>query len=119
MKTAGLPAGATSGPSANPSQSSQPTNATPTVQFDVSNLQSSYANVCNVSSTREEVVLAFGVNSVWERGQANMQVQLTNRIVLNPYAAKRLATVLNRVVAEYESRFGALKDETRSQTNAA
>ncbi len=39
-----------------------------------------------------------------------MQVQMTNRIVLNPYAAKRLATVLNRVVAEYESRFEALEE---------
>ena len=119
MKTAGVPANATSPSSAGPSQPSRPTNAAPTVQFDVSNLQSFYANVCNVSSTREEVVLAFGVNNVWERGQANMQVQMTNRIVLNPYAAKRLATVLNRVVAEYESRFGALKDDARPQTNAA
>jgi hypothetical protein len=56
---------------------------------------------------------------VWERAQANMQVQMTNRIVLNPYAAKRLATVLNRVVAEYESRFGTLKDDARPQTNSA
>lgn len=119
MKTAGVPANATSPSSAGPSQPSQPTNAAPTVQFDVSNLQSSYANVCNVSSTREEVVLAFGVNNVWERGQTNMQVQITNRIVLNPYAAKRLATVLNRVVAEYESRFGALKDDARPQATAA
>jgi hypothetical protein len=119
MKTAGVPANATSPSSTNPSQPIQPTNATPTVQFDVSNLQSSYANVCNVSSTREEVVLAFGVNNVWERGQSNMQVQMTNRIVLNPYAAKRLATVLNRVVAEYESRFGVLKDDARPQATAA
>ena len=86
MKTAGLPASAMNGTSANSSQTSQPINAAPTVQFDVSNLQSAYANVCNVSSTREEVVLAFGVNTVWERAQANMQVQMTNRIVLNPYA---------------------------------
>lgn len=48
---------------------------------------------------------------MWERGQAHIQVQLTNRIVLNPYAAKRLAAVLNRVVAEYESKFGTLKDD--------
>jgi hypothetical protein len=119
MKTAGVPANVTSLSPAGPLQPSQPTNAAPTVQFDLSNLQSSYANVCNVSSTREEVVLAFGVNNVWERGQPNMQVQMTNRIVLNPYAAKRLATVLNRVVAEYESRFGALKDDARPQANAA
>jgi len=119
MKETGSRAGATSLSSASPPQPSQPTNATPTVQFDVSNLQSSYANVCNVSSTREEVVLAFGANNVWERGQADIQVQLTNRIVLNPHAAKRLAAVLNRVVAEYESKFGTLKDDARPQANAA
>jgi hypothetical protein len=119
MKAVGSTGNATSLSSADPSEPSQPTNATPTVQFDASNLQSSYANVCNVSSTREEVVLAFGVNNVWERRQANIQVQLTNRIVLNPYAAKRLAAVLNRVVAEYESKFWTLKDDARPQANAA
>jgi len=119
MKTPGPTANVTGLPSASPPQPSQPTNAAPTVQFDVSNLQSSYANVCNVSSTREEVALAFGVNNVWERGQANIQVQLTNRIVLNPYAAKRFAAVLTRVVAEYESKFGTLKDDARPQANAA
>src|SRR2546422_928794 len=30
-----------------------------TIRWDDSNLKSSYANVCNVSSTREEVVLVF------------------------------------------------------------
>ena len=119
MKEAGSTAKPTDRSSANPSQPSQPTNVAPTVQFDVSNLQNSYANVCNVSSTREEVVLAFGVNNVWERAQANIQVQMTNRIVLNPYAAKRLAALLNRVVAEYESKFGALKDEAGRQAKAA
>lgn len=119
MKEVRSTANVTGMSSASPSQPSQPTNAAPTVQFDVSNLQSSYANVCNVSSTREEVVLAFGVNNVWERGQANIQVQMTNRIVLNPYAAKRLAAVLNRVVAEYESKFGTLKDEAGPQAKAA
>ncbi|MGQ0667279.1 MAG: DUF3467 domain-containing protein [Nitrospiraceae bacterium] len=44
---------------------------------------------------------------------------MTDRIVLNPYAAKRLADVLNRVIAEYETLFGALKDDFRPQTNAA
>jgi hypothetical protein len=119
MKEAGSTGNARSLSPASPSQPSQPTNATPPVQFDVSNLQSSYANVCNVASTREEMVLAFGVNNVWERGQENMQVQLMNRIVLNPHAAKRLAVVLNRVIAEYESKFGTLKDDARPQAKAA
>jgi hypothetical protein len=119
MKEAGSTTDATNLSLAIPSQPRQPANVTPTVQFDVSNLQSSYANVCNVSSTREEVVLAFGVNNVWERAQANIQVQLTNRIVLNPYAAKRLAAVLNRVIAEYESKFGTLMEDARPQVKAA
>ena len=118
-KETGSPANTTSPSPAKPLPITQATNTAPTVQFDVSNLKNSYANVCNVSSTREEVVLAFGVNNVWERGQPNMQVQMTNRIVLNPYAAKRLAAVLNRVVAEYESKFGTLKDNPRPQAKAA
>src|SRR5205814_6852468 len=58
-----------------------------TIKWDDSNLKSSYANVCNVSSTREEVVLVFGINQAWERGQNEVQVQLTDRIILSPFAA--------------------------------
>jgi hypothetical protein len=36
--------------------------AGPKIRWDDSQMQSSYANVCNVASTREEVVLLFGVN---------------------------------------------------------
>jgi len=32
-------------------------------------MKNSYANVCNVTSTREEVVMLFGVNRAWNRGQ--------------------------------------------------
>ena len=87
--------------------------ASPTIRWDDSNLKSSYANVCNVSSTREEVVLVFGINQAWERGQSEVQVQLTDRLILSPFAAKRLAGLLANVVREYESRFGVLNVEMR------
>ena len=119
MKEVGSAVKATGTAPAKPAQSNQPPGSIPTVQFDVSNLHSSYANVCNVSSNREEVVLTFGVNNVWERGQTNIQIQMTDRVVLNPYAGKRLAAVLSRVIAEYESTFGPLKDDTKPQANAA
>jgi hypothetical protein len=79
------------------------------VKWDDSNLKSSYANVCNVSSSRSEVVMVFGINQDWERPQQDVKVQLTDRIILSPYAAKRLADLLNGVMAEYEKRFGPLK----------
>ena len=78
------------------------------IHFDSANVKNSYANACNVSSTREEIVLNFGLNQAWEHPQPDMQVQLTNRIILSPYTAKRLALLLSAVVQQYESRFGVL-----------
>ena len=78
------------------------------IRWDDSNLKTSYANVCNVSSTREEVTILFGTNQTWQTGQNELVVQLTDRIILNVYAAKRLSLLLNRIVADYEARFGAL-----------
>jgi len=38
-------------------------------------------------------------------------IQLTDRIIISPFAAKRLSLLLNSVVKEYESRFGTLNVE--------
>jgi hypothetical protein len=81
------------------------------VRWDTANMVSTYANVCNVSSTREEVTLLFGTNQTWFTGQEELKVDLTNRIVLNPYAAKRLSILLGNVMKEYENRFGKLPVE--------
>src|SRR5438874_8815893 len=81
------------------------------IRWDDSNMKSAYANVCNVSSTREEVVMLFGVNQAWNRGQKEVTIQLTDRIIVSPYAAKRLVMLLDGVVKEYEKRFGALNVE--------
>ena len=81
------------------------------IKWDDSNLKSSYANFCNVASTREEVVLLFGMNQAWRAGQADVTVQLTDRVILSPFAAKRLAALLDNVVKQHETRFGALPTE--------
>lgn len=81
------------------------------IKWDDSGMKSSYANVCNVTSTREEVVMLFGVNQAWNRGQKEVTIQLTDRIIVSPFAAKRLAMLLEGVVKEYEKRFGALNVE--------
>jgi len=78
------------------------------VKWDDTNMKSSYANVCNVMSTREEVVMMFGVNQAWQAGQKEVTVQLTDRIILSPHAAKRLSLLLGNIVKQYEDRFGQL-----------
>jgi len=78
------------------------------VKFDTSQLKSSYCNVCNGSSTREEVVLNFGVNSTWDLGRDNLEVALHHRIVMSPHAAKRVRDMMNRLIEEHEARHGKL-----------
>lgn len=79
------------------------------VRWNAANVKSSYANFCNASSTREEVVLNFGVSHDWERSPQNMEIELSHRIVLSPFAAKRLSQLLMKLVTEYETRYGELK----------
>ena len=85
----------------------------PTVRFDDSEVTNAYANVCNVSSSREEVVLVFGLNDAWERDASEVRVKLNSRVILSPFAAKRLTRLLNSVVQQYEARFGAMDVEIR------
>ena len=55
-----------------------------------------YDNVSNVTSTREEVVINFGINQNWDLGQKEMDVELLHRIILSPHGAKRLHILLVR-----------------------
>jgi hypothetical protein len=82
------------------------------VVWDDSRMNTSYSNVCNVLGSREEITLLFGANQAWHSGQKEVKVLLSDRVVLNPYAAKRLATLLERVLKEYENRYGELKLES-------
>ncbi|SRR6266496_3703029 len=86
--------------------------ARPNVKWDTTNLRSSYSNFCNANSTREEVVLNFGVNKTWERGaQDALDIELNHRIVLSPFAAKRLTELMQNLMKEYEARYGALPEK--------
>ncbi len=94
--------------------------AAPTVNWDDSNMRTSYANVVNASSTREEVTLFFGTNLTWNPAESSsFDVRLNDRIVLNPYAGKRLWMLLGAILKEYENRFGQLKIEASAGAGQA
>ena len=79
------------------------------VRWDNTNMHSAYSNVCNVSGTREEIVLFFGMNQNFDAGQNEMTIQLSGRIVMSPFVAKRLAALLNNVIKDYETKYGVLE----------
>jgi len=83
------------------------------IRWDSSNMRSVYANVCNVAGTLEEIVVFFGMNQSWDASQKEMTVQVSDRIVLSPFVAKRLAILLQNVIRNYETKFGALDVEPR------
>jgi len=86
------------------------------VVWDDSKMDTTYANVANAASTREEVALLFGTNTSWNvSGENPVKVELTDRIILSPYAAKRFLTLLGGVIDEYESRFGKLDLESQDK----
>ncbi len=78
------------------------------VKVNTGNLKSTYCNTCTANTTREEVVLNFGVNQNWDRGLDQTEISLEHRIVLSPFAAKRLNQLLTKLVEEYEARYGVL-----------
>ena len=84
----------------------------PRIVWDDSDMRSVYANATNVAGGREEIVLLFGMNQSWQAGE-EVTVQLSDRIVLSPFAAKRLSILLNNVLNNYEQQFGKLDIETR------
>lgn len=80
------------------------------VSWNTTSLHSSYANFCSANSTREEVVLNFGVNKTWDRKGSAPEIELNHRIMLSPFAAKRLAGLMTKLIQEYETRYGTLSE---------
>jgi hypothetical protein len=80
------------------------------VQWLDQQMQTNFANVVNVQSTREQFDLFFGTNQTWNVADKNtVAVNLSNRVILTPLAAKRLWTVLGNVLREHEARHGTLE----------
>lgn len=93
------------GPEAEPGKPERPK-----LVWNDSKMQTTHANAVNVVTTVEEFMLFFGTNQSWNpEGDRELKVELANRIVLNPHAAKRLSVMLNNVLSQYEGRFGQIK----------
>ena len=79
------------------------------LHWDDKAMTTNFANVVNIQSTREQVDLFFGTNQTWNTtDEQPLSIELSNRLILSPFAAKRLSLALNRVLREYEERYGAL-----------
>ncbi len=81
-----------------------------TVAWNDTAMQTTFANVVNIQGTREQVEVFYGTNRTWDvNNDGPVRVDLTNRVIMTPYAAKRMHQILTGVLREYEARHGVLK----------
>lgn len=93
---------------------------TPRVKWNDSAMKTNYSNAFNVFSSREEVTLLFGTNQTLYSGQEEVNVDLSNRLILSPHRAKALSVMLNNVLSQYEKMYGPLTLEApQKQTSNA
>jgi Protein of unknown function (DUF3467) len=79
------------------------------LHWDNSQMATNFANVVNIQSTREQLDLLFGISQSSTVGSDNtLSIAVSNRIILTPFAAKRLSAALDNVLREYETRYGAI-----------
>ncbi|OWK35864.1 hypothetical protein FRUB_08427 [Fimbriiglobus ruber] len=81
------------------------------MQVDVSKMETIYSNFVrlSLSSSTEEVVMDVGLHTGIQTPAGMEPIQLTHRLVLNPYVAKRLLQSLSQIVQRHEQAFGALE----------
>ena len=77
--------------------------------FEGSNIRDVYANAVKLSAGKEEVVLRFGINRSQDFSSREAEVRSLSSVILNPFAAKRLALLLNNTLRDYEAKYGPLE----------
>jgi hypothetical protein len=84
------------------------------VPVDESHIVAHYANFCRVTGTPEELIVDFGLNKQ-VAGTSPETIQLTQRIIVNFFTAKRLAYALGMAVQRHEQAFGLLETDVQKR----
>lgn len=81
---------------------------------DSSKAHAAYANFCRVTGTPEELIIDFGLNTQ-PMGVPNEPIEVSERIVMNYYTAKRMMTALSMSLQRHEAAFGVLETDVQKR----
>lgn len=84
------------------------------LKVDERSINATYANFVRVTGTPEELIVDFGLNKQ-VASEAPDPIQLTQRLVLNFFTAKRLAVALHMAVQRHEGAFGNLETDVQKR----
>ncbi len=82
------------------------------ITIDDSKAPSTYSNLVRVGGSAEEIVLDFA-GPLRPTGNNTAVMQVQQRIMMNPWAAKRLAMALGQTIQRYEQTYGVLEIDER------
>ena len=84
------------------------------IPVDATKMQTVYCNFfrMSLSSSTEEVLLDMGVHSGIMAGPGTAEpINLTHRLVLNPFVAKRVLDSLRQIMGRYVQMFGVVETD--------
>jgi hypothetical protein len=93
-----------------PAQAQQPRQ----LVVDASKATALYSNFCRVTGTPEELIIDFGLNSQ-PMGVPTAPIEVTQRIIVNYFTAKRMLAALQMSLARHEAAFGVLETDVQKR----
>jgi len=84
----------------------------PQIQVDDSKAVACYGNFCRVNGTPEELIIDIGLNKQ-PMGVPTEPLEVTQRIIVNYFTAKRLLAALQMAVQRHEAAFGVLETDVQ------
>jgi hypothetical protein len=91
------------------------------IRWDSSKMKSHHPKALNLSTTRGEITLSLGEDRISSGVKDEGTYQVSDRIIMSPYTAKRLMALLNDVIHRYEAKYGPLEEggsQSTAQTQA-
>ena len=84
------------------------------VAVDTTKAHAAYANFCRVTGTPEELIIDFGLNTQ-PMGPTSEPIEISERIILNYYTAKRMMAALSMSLQRHEATFGVLETDVQKR----
>lgn len=78
-------------------------------QIDAAGINTTYANVCRIAQTPNEVIVDFGMNPNFFGQILDEPLKLTTRVIFSHDAAKRLCLHLTATIQNFEARYGQIE----------
>ena len=99
----------------NPQLGQQPQGQQVQIQLKEDKAVSVYSNVSRVGvgPQAEEIIVDFGVMQQDAARPEQLSMEISNRVFLSPFAAKKLALTLSQAVQRYEQQFGPIELDPR------